>query len=673
MKTIWFTAITSIILIFVFSAVAESPKHKSKNDRIQLETVVVEAKFFEELPISETVSSSVEELTKENIPDRIFSIEEVLDSLVGVNVRSTGGMGARKDVSIRGATTRQLSVYLDGVPAGASASGITGLSSIPVGQINKIQVFRGSAPIYFGAGAIGGVINIETLPDSFKNQTTISLSYGSYETNHQQISSRFSLKEKHSVSISAGRRSSKNNFEYFDNKLTVNTADDEYRTRENSDYSAWEFLTGWKYKLNQDHSLLSNLTFSGSEKGIPGSGTNLNYHSRFSKEQILFQTKYDFRKEFELHVWVNQQDRLFEDPKGEVRTVYAKKTISDINTIGILSRLKRYHNAETWYVTTEVKQEDFEAYDELDPDTIKLPSKRYHISTGLEAELPFFDEKLWFQPGVHHVYVSDKLIKTNLLGTAEPESFKKDYNVTTFTTGLRYHFTDSWMFKSNAGFYYRLPGFNELYGNSGNLVGNPEIEEEKSRNADMGLRYSSVNRKHSSELVVFYRDVKDMILMRSYGDYSRYENIGKAQITGIEFLTSGKFFDDSLLYGFSFSFQDALNKSDATLFRKTRYYGKKLPYHPALETSAQLTWHITDILGIKAEITAESESYRGPSNLGDQRIDGKTICALQLILKPYEKLKVTIDIDNCGDEQAVDRWGYPLPGRSYYVNMNYRF
>ncbi len=60
--------------------------------------------------------------------------------------------------------------------------------------------------------------------------------------------------------------------------------------------------------------------------------------------------------------------------------------------------LKHYHNAETWYLTLEGKQEDFKSYDEFDPDTAKLPSNRYYLSTGLEAELPFLMRPSGFSP-----------------------------------------------------------------------------------------------------------------------------------------------------------------------------------------------------------------------------------------------------------------------------------
>lgn len=291
--SVLFVVVTVFLLVLPVFADEEQiiQKKEDINSSIKkiptLEPVVVEANYIKESPLAERISSSVEELSKEDIPDRIFSIEDILDDLVGVNVRSTGGMGARKEVSIRGATTKQISVYVDGIPVGASASGVSGLSSVPVGQINKIEVYRGSSPIYFASGAMGGVINIKTLSEIVENNSTLSASYGSHGTHHQQISTYYNVDKKHVVSFALGRRESKNDYKYFDNKLTENPDDDEWKTRENADFLSWEMNTGWRYRPSEIHSFFSKLSYRKSEKGVPGSGTNLNFESRLLNDEIL--------------------------------------------------------------------------------------------------------------------------------------------------------------------------------------------------------------------------------------------------------------------------------------------------------------------------------------------------------------------------------------------------
>ena len=81
-----------------------------------LETVEVKATRPDELPAHERTSSSVNVLSREEIPERAATLDQVLDSEAGVDIRSMGGVGARSEISIRGSSTDQVAVYVDGVP-----------------------------------------------------------------------------------------------------------------------------------------------------------------------------------------------------------------------------------------------------------------------------------------------------------------------------------------------------------------------------------------------------------------------------------------------------------------------------------------------------------------------------------------------------------------------------
>ena len=103
----------------------------------------------------------------------------MLSAQSGVLVNDYGPQGQTKTVSIRGSTSSQILVLVDGIRLNSSFDGWVDLSRIPVDAIDHIEIVRGGASSLWGTGAIGGVINIIT-KKSDKPQINISLSNGSY-------------------------------------------------------------------------------------------------------------------------------------------------------------------------------------------------------------------------------------------------------------------------------------------------------------------------------------------------------------------------------------------------------------------------------------------------------------------------------------------------------------
>ena len=80
----------------------------------------------------------------------------------GVAVNDYGGLGQLTTVSIRGSTADGVLVLLDGLPLNTAFGGAVDLSSIPRGWIERIEVLRGPEGALYGAGALGGVVNVIT-------------------------------------------------------------------------------------------------------------------------------------------------------------------------------------------------------------------------------------------------------------------------------------------------------------------------------------------------------------------------------------------------------------------------------------------------------------------------------------------------------------------------------
>jgi outer membrane cobalamin receptor len=94
----------------------------------------------------------------------------VLQDQAGVLVVSTGGPGAPSHLSIRGSSANEILVLVDGVPINSPITGEADLSVIPLSEIERVTVLRGSQSARWGGRAMAGVVLIETrrptIPDA---------------------------------------------------------------------------------------------------------------------------------------------------------------------------------------------------------------------------------------------------------------------------------------------------------------------------------------------------------------------------------------------------------------------------------------------------------------------------------------------------------------------------
>ena len=104
----------------------------------------------------------------------------LLEGVPGVFSTSTG-LG-ESDLSIRGFSSEQIQILINGIPVNDPESQIvywsnwTGLSS----NVKSVQVQRGAGSSLYGSGAFGGSVNIETMGTGNETETTLRVSAGTY-------------------------------------------------------------------------------------------------------------------------------------------------------------------------------------------------------------------------------------------------------------------------------------------------------------------------------------------------------------------------------------------------------------------------------------------------------------------------------------------------------------
>lgn len=107
------------------------------------------------------------------------SLVDVLANLPGVQISTSGGYRSSTGVFLRGATSSQTILLVNGVRMGSATLGSYSLESLPLDRIERIEVLRGAAAAMYGPDAVGGVIQVFTREPHEGLQRAASVGVGS--------------------------------------------------------------------------------------------------------------------------------------------------------------------------------------------------------------------------------------------------------------------------------------------------------------------------------------------------------------------------------------------------------------------------------------------------------------------------------------------------------------
>lgn len=127
---------------------------------IQTQTVVVTAnkrlQSLEEVPVSMNIIDA-KQFEKRNI----IAVDDALRYVPGVNFQQSQINIRASSGYSRGVGSRVM-MLVDGIPLLAGDTGEITFESIPVFQIDRVEIVKGAGSALYGSGAMGGVINVLT-------------------------------------------------------------------------------------------------------------------------------------------------------------------------------------------------------------------------------------------------------------------------------------------------------------------------------------------------------------------------------------------------------------------------------------------------------------------------------------------------------------------------------
>ncbi|MFM2418607.1 MAG: hypothetical protein RL385_3330, partial [Pseudomonadota bacterium] len=163
------------------------------------------------------------------------SVRDVVREIPGSLATETGAYGSFSSLSVRGSELGQTVWLLGDVPLNSPETGAFDISLLPLGHLQRIEVYRSGAPVWLGQGSIGGVVRV--LPQSAKG-TGASAQLGVASFGRYELRGLASVRRDHArpvsllTSVQATRAT--NDYRYTDDQGTRDRSDDSERRLQNA-------------------------------------------------------------------------------------------------------------------------------------------------------------------------------------------------------------------------------------------------------------------------------------------------------------------------------------------------------------------------------------------------------------------------------------------------------
>ncbi|MEP9410893.1 MAG: TonB-dependent receptor [Candidatus Brocadia sp.] len=480
------------------SSLAEIPKDDLSSDeqtKDKEETVITPTRTKQLL---KNVGSSVSVITQKDIENsKAPLLLDVLRQIPGLEVTRTQGIGGTTSLFIRGASSAQTLVFVDGVRMNSPTTGAFNFANLTTDNIERVEILRGPQSTLYGSEAIGGVINIITKKGTGDTKVTLGTEYGMRDTYRE------------TVNVSGG----KERFDYSVGGSWLKThgisaassgsEEDGYENFTGSSRLGWNFLDNGRVDttIRGSH---SDFEYDAFKYGI-GAVDDPDRH--MTTDEILFSTK--VHKTFfdmwipSLLVSVNDTELKGFDPtdkSGEFR---------------IPTRVWRLEH-----------QSDFTLFD---IDTITL-GYEYEVQEG--ENVGKFDKTFWNNAvfAQNQIKFFDALYWTAGLRRDDYSTFGSHV---TYRTTASYNIEEiATRFHSSWGKGFRAPSLNELFYP---YYGNPDLKPEESKGWDFGVEKEVLKDKLTIDVTYFENDFTNLITPAVQRDGSYLaENVAKAGSEGIE-------------------------------------------------------------------------------------------------------------------------------------------
>ncbi len=674
---LWAGPLAAVLLLFV----ACPPLSDAQTDQAtaSMESIVVTAQRPEMSRETGDVNldstpSFYSLITRKEFEGKIESLAEVIEKETGVQVRQAGGLGSFSTVSLRGSATDQVLVFLDGILLNDASGGGVDLSTISLSDVESIEIYRGATPVSFGKSSIGGVVNIRTLRAQKGIHGNLAAGYGSFDT--RKLSGFLSHKPgRWDYLVSADYQASGNDFKFLNDRGTSwNPKDDREERRHNAQFRENSFLGKIGYDFTEDARLDFMDQWFSKDQGLPTWNNSKLAKTSFDTERNIATVKltandvgpYHFNTSTFLDFMHKVEE--YDDSEGQVGLGRQRNRYTT-NRFGGHCLIDRHTDRNTLSLMLDAQRETYAPEDLLNSKNDLYESSRNSFSIGLQDSLYLFRERVILTPAVRYTHLFDERNGAVNLWRSSDKGSNGDEGSWNPQVGFKVRPRDDLTLKTNIGRYVREPSFFELFGDRGFFIGNPDLKSERGTNFDVGFEYCwPGNHRWVRNVVLsaayFHNDVSDLIT-RVYDarGIGKSVNISGSLIRGVETSLKIELLSHFRLIG-NYTRQDPIQESEIEAFD-----GKVLPGRFQESYFGRFEAFYGPVK-VYAEHKTEKGLFYDTANLLGAPNKKELNVGASLVLRSFT---FTLEARNVGNEQYEDFNGYPMPGRSAYLTVQYKF
>jgi vitamin B12 transporter len=435
-----------------------------------------------------TLSAATTVFTRDDIEKlQAKSIPELLRGSAGIDVTQSGGYGQISSIFMRGTNSSHVLVLVDGIKVGSVTAGITQFEFIPIDQIERVEIIRGSQSSLYGSEAIGGVIQIFTRKGSETTTPKVTLESGggSYYTHRTagSVSGKFN-NSWYSASAS-----------HFDTDGFDVGGGSKQPDKDGYKNTAVNARVGHHFDNNAE--LEASFLHNEGTTFYDGFYNKTNFVNQVSSVMGSLDILENWRSTLRLGQSLDQNDSFFSS-----NNKIASRFDSIRWNASWLNQLTLSENHQFIFGS------DYRL-DEIESFTKYVESSRYDVGVFGEMHSRFFND--------HFVNASVRWDENQAFG---------DY--VTGSVGWRYNWNYGISALANFGNAFRSPNFNELYypKDEWGGGGNPNLKPEQSKTYEVGLL--GEHDWGDWEVRAYHTDIDNLILGWPP------KNVAKVQIQGIE-------------------------------------------------------------------------------------------------------------------------------------------
>jgi len=614
--------------------------------------------------------------TSLQVQDRVAvpnSLGDVVREAPGTQVRSTGGLGSFSSVQLRGAEGEETLVLLDEIPLMTPDGGAFDLSTFPADLFERVDVFRGGAPVWLGSGAIGGVLRLIPRKSHVARYEGL-LGGGSFGTWRAEAGASAGQAEGLQVVSRAIVRGAQNDYLYLDDRGTrFDASDDIELRRKNAQFTDASGYTDVTAPLlnGRLHLLVLGNTRTGGFPG-PGSQPTPNIHRNTTRALLGLSWERKFRvgQRLQLTAAFSYGHDRYTDLYGELGV--SRRWSTDDSSYRGFARVADTLQLFRWLEATFVGSYALDQYAWFDKFTFPAPapSTRHEWVGALELAARGRVGSILFElrPSLRLDWSRAQLHANR--GTSGPFDATRRVLAPTARLGLGVSPWSGLALTASVATGTRLPTMYELFGDRGLVPPSPDLKPVHAVTYDAGLTLKQPDETAplygQLELRGFWQQRDNEIGNYRTAQYQvAHVNLSEVEQRGVEAGLLATGWDLLHLVG------------SATYMATQNALGKRLPLRPLWiaflrsELRGRISGSVVSDAGVSAELNHRGSVFADRANLAV--IPACTTLAVGAGLGLWRSLlHATLRVEDLTDVRCTDLIGFPLPGRTLSMSISYQ-